>query len=128
MFKQLARAVKHALRDKIAKTGHRSGRWRKVRRDYIKDHNSCAACGGKKKLAVHHVKPFHLHPDLELDPTNFSTLCMKFGCHIILGHGGDYKAYNPDVREDAQKVLESLDKKQALKDIEPIIDAKKLYL
>ncbi len=53
----------------------RSGHWPTVRKDYLKDHPNCAVCSGNKKCEVHHKKPFHTHPELELEPTNFITLC-----------------------------------------------------
>jgi hypothetical protein len=58
------------------------------------------------KLPVHHhKKPYHLHPELELDPNNLITLCMENLCHIDIGHGDSFKAYNPNVAEDASTVL-----------------------
>jgi 5-methylcytosine-specific restriction endonuclease McrA len=47
-------------------------------------------------VQVHHKKPFHLHPELELDPANLVTLCMTSSneCHLRIGHSGDFKAYN----------------------------------
>jgi hypothetical protein len=71
-------------------------------------------------LQVHHILPFHLNPQLELDPSNLITLCMgKLECHLIIGHGGDYKDYNPSVVKHAElcrlkplerKVIESMAK------------------
>jgi 5-methylcytosine-specific restriction endonuclease McrA len=60
-------------------------------------------------LNVHHKKPFHLFPQLELEPTNLITLCMESGkdCHIKLGHGDNFKAYNPNVEEDVNAVAKS---------------------
>jgi hypothetical protein len=46
--------------------------------------------------------PFHSDPSLELNPDNFITLCMnKLECHEKIGHGGNFKLYNPHVKEDA---------------------------
>lgn len=85
----------------------RSTRWPTVRAKYLKVWNTCAACGSKDKLEVHHVKPFHLFPELELDPTNFITLCEKSGhdCHFVFGHNYNWKCWNPDVKEDAGRQL-----------------------
>jgi predicted TIM-barrel fold metal-dependent hydrolase len=62
-------------------------------------------CGGNVKLEVHHIKPFHLHPALELDPTNLATLCeaVKDGvnCHLLFGHLGNFKSFNTEVLGDA---------------------------
>jgi hypothetical protein len=83
----------------------RSPKWPHVEKLHLKLEPSCAACGTTKKLNVHHKKPFHLFPQLELDLNNLITLCMDKECHIKIGHGGNFKDYNPDVAEDAAKVL-----------------------
>jgi hypothetical protein len=85
----------------------RNGKWRTVRDAWLAEHNTCAACGGKTHLAVHHIKPFHYYPELELDTTNFMTLCEKPGrnCHLWIGHSGDWKAWNPHAVEDAALML-----------------------
>lgn len=90
-----------------AAVGHgmaRSPKWPHVEKLHLKLEPVCAACGSNKKLNVHHKKPFHLFPELELDLNNLITLCMDKECHIKIGHGGNFKDYNPDVAEDAQKV------------------------
>lgn len=78
----------------------RSTEWRNVREKHVKDHPVCLACGGTKFLEVHHVFPFHLFPELELDPSNLMTLCSSgpgnIDCHLIVGHCGNWKDYNPD--------------------------------
>ena len=81
----------------------RSSRWDSVRREYLEQHPRCEACGGKVELNVHHIVPVHLCPDRELDPTNLITLCRWH--HLPLGHLGDYRAFNPLVREDAARNL-----------------------
>ena len=60
-------------------------------------------------MNVHHKKPFHLFPELELESTNLITLCMDGDkdCHIKLGHGGSFKAYNPNVEEDVKVVAQN---------------------
>lgn len=85
----------------------RSKEWSKVRDAWIKENHVCAACGGTENLQVHHVKPFQFYPELELDPTNFITLCEKpsRNCHLNIGHSGDWKAWNPNVVEDAKLML-----------------------
>jgi 5-methylcytosine-specific restriction enzyme A len=86
----------------------RSDKWPKVEHAHLALHPICAACGGALRLNVHHMKPFHLDPALELDPTNLITLCMgEFECHIRIGHGDDFKAYNPGVQLDAAAVLKN---------------------
>jgi 5-methylcytosine-specific restriction endonuclease McrA len=96
-----------AVRD--AHVGHgmeRSPHWPTVQHKHLKKFPTCAACGGGLNLNVHHKKPFHLFPELELEPTNLITLCMdgEKDCHIKLGHGSNFKAYNPNVVEDVATV------------------------
>ena len=61
---------------------------------------------------MHHVKPFHLDPALELDPGNLIALCMKRDswCHLYLGHGDDFRAYNAKVRDDAVEASKAFEK------------------
>ncbi len=93
------------VRDAIAGiTKSRSPEWPKVEKDYRKLHPVCECCGSKVKLNVHHKKPFHLYPDLELDPANLITLCMDKECHLKIGHGDDFKDYNPNVVTDVEKL------------------------
>jgi 5-methylcytosine-specific restriction enzyme A len=98
--------VRHALRDHST-GGLRSGVWPKVEHDFKSKHPTCAACGGVVNLNVHHMKPFHLDPALELDETNLITLCMEIGhdCHLLIGHGDDFKAFNPNVSVMAAATL-----------------------
>lgn len=84
----------------------RSPQWRGVRERHLEKEPVCQVCGGKKRLNVHHIKPFHLFPNLELDPANLITLCEKskidgINCHFLFGHLGDWQAWNPSVRRDA---------------------------
>lgn len=83
----------------------RSDKWPTARKDYLKDHPNCAVCGGDKKLEVHHKRPFHIHPELELDPNNFITLCENdkngVNCHLLVGHLGNFKSVNLSVETDA---------------------------
>ena len=82
----------------------RSSKWPSVRKAHLSKHPRCEACGSKELLAVHHIKPFHEFPELELDPSNLITLC--FTHHIELGHKGNWKTINPYVREDAKQIKE----------------------
>jgi hypothetical protein len=83
----------------------RSSKWRKVRKEFLKDNSECAACGSTTKLEVHHIKPFHSHPELELEKSNLITLCenKKYGicCHQLVGHRGNYRKINKNCVEDA---------------------------
>jgi 5-methylcytosine-specific restriction protein A len=89
-----------------APLGHkRSNKWPTVRKNHLKQFPACAVCGDTKKLEVHHIKPFHKHPELELEPSNLLTMCesKSYGiiCHLLIGHNGSYKSINPDVIKDA---------------------------
>lgn len=77
----------------------RSPKWSKVRKDHLKQNPCCAACGAKNKQEVHHIKPVHLFPDLELDVSNLITLCAD-PCHITFGHLMNFKSWNEDVSKD----------------------------
>ena len=83
----------------------RSPKWSKVRKAHLLNNPLCAVCGKKTKLEVHHIKPFHLHPELELESTNLITLCEsgKGGvvCHLHFGHLGNYKKINKAVIKDS---------------------------
>lgn len=83
----------------------RSGHWPTVRKQHLALHPTCELCGGSEKLEVHHRRPFHLHPDLELDPDNLVTLCEAnkdgVNCHLFAGHLGNFKSFNVDVLVDA---------------------------
>lgn len=97
--------VRHALRD-VGVSAKRSSHWPTIEKHFREAHPTCAACGSSKNLNVHHCKPFHLDPALELDPANLITLCMDTNeCHLHIGHGGSFKQYNPHVRKDAAEAL-----------------------
>lgn len=77
----------------------RSPEWPAVRKAHLDANPTCAACGGTANVEVHHIKPFHLFPDLELVDSNLITLCEKPGhsCHFVFGHYHDWYKYSPDV-------------------------------
>lgn len=90
----------------------RSSQWPTVRKHFLEQHPTCAACGGTEKAEVHHRRPFHLHPELELSPDNLVTLCESghngVNCHLHYGHSGSYKSFNPDVVADAAHCLDKI--------------------
>ncbi len=81
----------------------RSSQWHAVRMRHLQAHPFCAFCGGTDSLEVHHVRPFHIDRDRELDSSNLITLCEKIGaqCHLRVGHFGNWKSHNPLVRQVA---------------------------
>jgi 5-methylcytosine-specific restriction enzyme A len=97
--------VKHYFRD-VGLDTKRSSKWPTVEKHFKEIHPTCEACGSKNRLNVHHCKPFHLDPALELDPSNLITLCMDTKeCHLHIGHGGSFKQYCPEVRKYAAEAL-----------------------
>jgi 5-methylcytosine-specific restriction protein A len=88
----------------------RSGRWKTVRAEHLKDNPACAVCGSKKLLNVHHIVPFHIDPDKELDRTNLITLCESpsMNHHLMLGHLGNWSSWNVDVVADAAAWLNKI--------------------
>lgn len=89
-------------------SAQRSSQWEHVRKAYLKGHPVCELCRTAKDVQVHHIRPFHLHPELELDPNNFITLCTSkywgINCHLVAGHAGNFKWENTHVAEDAAKL------------------------
>ena len=86
----------------------RSPEWPRVRAAHLRAHPTCAACGRTKGAQVHHVRPFHLAPALELDPANLMTLCegRVFGRHHLeVGHSGSWQRTNTRARADAAAML-----------------------
>lgn len=94
-----------AAKGKHPMDAKRSGHWPQARKDHLDLHPACALCGGTAKLQVHHKQPFHLHPELELDPDNLITLCEAghggINCHLAFGHLGNFKSFNEAVEVDA---------------------------
>lgn len=84
----------------------RSALWPAVRREHLRQKPVCELCGNRdpEDIEVHHVEPFHTHPERELDPTNLVTLCerspvlQQLNCHLWAGHLGAWRAINPRVR------------------------------
>jgi 5-methylcytosine-specific restriction endonuclease McrA len=87
--------------------GHeRSPEWSRVEKEHLQHEPACRVCGYEGRgVQVHHIKPFHLHPNLELDPNNLITLCEIKGRdhHLLIGHLDDWESYNPNVRDDTKR-------------------------
>lgn len=86
----------------------RDPQWPRVARAHLEARPRCAACNGKDLLQVHHVLAYHEHPELELDPHNLLTLCMKNRCHFVLGHHCLWTRNNSNVVMDAAALLEKI--------------------
>ncbi len=85
----------------------RSSRWASVREAHLLVQPNCQVCGASEAqcrskgvhLNVHHIKPYHLHPEDELDPSNLITLCEgghDTNCHLMWGHLGCFRSINKD--------------------------------
>jgi len=97
------RDISDRLPDKAPTGTPRSSQWRKVRDEFMRG-RKCAVCEGRKSLVAHHVIPFHIAPDLELDPGNLVPLCeaKRYGvnCHLLIGHLGNFRRCNVSVHAD----------------------------
>ena len=102
----LLKKLTDAVQGKAPLSSTRSTHWPAVRKAHLALHPTCALCGGTEKLEVHHIQVFHVHPELELDPTNFITLCESgkggINCHLAAGHLGNFKSFNTSVVHDAE--------------------------
>jgi len=110
----MVKTIIEKIKGKIPKNKKRSSKWRTVRKNFIKENPTCAACGSKKKIEVHHIQPFHSHPELELEESNLMTLCenKKYGicCHQLIGHRGNYRKINKNCPRDAKYWYEKIHK------------------
>jgi 5-methylcytosine-specific restriction enzyme A len=84
--------------------GVRSPLWPGVRKKHLVKQPVCQICGGSQFLNVHHIEPFHINPDKELDEGNLITLCEKpgFNCHFLFGHLLDWHSWNKDILKDVR--------------------------
>lgn len=108
-FSKLTGYFRHQPSNRLMAAALRSSHWPTVRRKWLADHSTCRGCGTTKDLQVHHKRPFHLHPELELSPTNLITLCEHNGCHYALGHFYSWSDFNPKVEEDSTEWLTKLE-------------------
>jgi 5-methylcytosine-specific restriction endonuclease McrA len=102
----LKREIDHGARIAQQHGLVRSPEWHRVEKEHLLRQPACAACGYRgRKVQVHHIKPFHLHPQLELDPSNLITLCAARGRehHLLLGHLDEWESYNEHVRADVKR-------------------------
>lgn len=101
----LIERLKDRIQGKAPPGARRSSSWREVRTAHIKLNPECQVCGSTRKVEVHHIVPFHLAPDMELEPSNLMTLCenKRYGinCHLLIGHLGNYRRINCEVCLDA---------------------------
>lgn len=115
-YSQEPKYIEHHPYDDVisAQAVKRSDKWQTARKNYLKKHPVCEACGTNVDLNVHHIVPFHEDPSKELDPTNMITLCrthhFEYGHRCSNGKSNWALCSNPDVRKDAQKLRRQLNK------------------
>lgn len=109
MFTTLKNAIFGAPQDAPIKAAgmKRSSQWYAKRTAFIKQNPRCKYCGfsNVKFLEVHHIKPFHLFPELELVESNWVVVCAAgsvHNCHLLHAHLGNFESYNPDIEADAK--------------------------
>lgn len=106
--------IKDAIQGKMPLKKKRHPNWPELRNRFIAENPTCAACGGTKKLEVHHLVPVHTAEGKarELDWSNLITLCRrgKYGikCHQLVGHRGSYRKANPSCKSDAAYWLDKI--------------------
>lgn len=101
---------------KVDSSIERSPEWPAVQKAHLNMQPNCIACKPgthtNEGLQVHHIFPFHYcielgRADLELDQRNLVTLCEKEeghtaeDHHLLIGHYGDFKSSNLNVKDDA---------------------------
>lgn len=88
----------------------RSTKWAAVRKAHLKSQPCCQVCGASSLLNVHHIKPFHLFPELELQEDNLITLCegTSVNCHLLMGHLMNWRAWNPAVVSDTERMRKKI--------------------
>ena len=68
----------------------------------------CAWCGTKVNLNRHHCTSYAASPELKDDPNNIVILCrgkgLSGGCHACIGHGWNFKRFNPNIKETLRTV------------------------
>ena len=72
----------------------------KAKREHLRHHPQCACCDSTARLLrlslqAHHIVPVHVAPELAAEPKNLITLCA--GCHLRVGHCGNFRAWNSNV-------------------------------
>lgn len=105
-----------AVRNPSHVTRHWRSQWatRKALLAYRKANPVCEATGNTSSLQVHHVLPVSIFPELAADPSNFITLCKQ--AHFAVGHGGNWKDFNPHVREMSAMLRAQVVETQAYKE------------
>lgn len=108
----------------IEKRHSRSSKWHGFEKELIQETPFCCICGEvatKTQLVGHHILPYHKYPELELDRENIiivGNTCTTGQHHLAICHYGDFRKWNPDVRELARLILDN--RKQPLSSFHPL--------
>ncbi|CAB4161941.1 hypothetical protein UFOVP785_3 [uncultured Caudovirales phage] len=94
-------------------TVKRSKDWAKLAKKLIDAHPYCSLCGNKNRqvLIPHHITPVWIDPKQELDEDNIIILCEKsevlsgLNCHLTAAHLGNFRLWNPRIREVCEDIL-----------------------
>lgn len=118
MNKIILSAQQEILENRATLECPRSSHWPHVRDMHLTEHPLCEVCHGNKSLNVHHIKPYHLFPKLELAGSNLITLCEAethgVNCHLWFGHLGNFKQINPSVVADTLRWFEKFKSARAV--------------
>jgi len=88
------------IQGKAPKGAKRHPDWSKFRKAYISEFPNCFICK-RKADQLHHLIPFHLAPDMELDIENVMQMCRR--CHLFVGHLNNFRSINPTCESDARE-------------------------
>lgn len=113
MIKEIINNIQDRISGKVPAGSKRSDKWPAVREAHLKKEPVCQCCGEDKNLQCHHLKPFHLHPELELEDSNLITLCEfpSRNCHILFGHLRNFKSFNVNCEKDVKIWREKVSKR-----------------
>jgi len=95
----VVRTLCDRVQGKAPKGKKRAPSWSRFRKRYIAAIGRCEICARKRGLEAHHIIPFHIAPDLELNTGNLIALCRR--CHLFVGHLGSWQKFNVSVVSDA---------------------------
>ena len=83
----------------------RSPKFAKLAKEFIKEKGGkCEATGVSFDLEVHHILPYHLYPEKELDKNNF--IVLTHWIHFFLAHLGRWASHNEKIVEHAKWLRE----------------------
>jgi hypothetical protein len=89
----------------------RSPQWPKKEKEFKSAHPECSCCLSKNNLQVHHKKPYHTNPELELVDSNLMTVCRY--CHFVICHENNWSNVVVDVEHQAKNHLERVNHHRA---------------